>query len=181
MDIILIIMHLNKVQGSGEMGKYNLDRTEQYDLLNENWKQIEGYEGVYQVSDQGRVKKKYKNGKVYYSIGGKAEQGYLQVHLRLNGKLVARKRVHDLVAETFIRPIDYKKQCVHHISGIKNQNALSNLEIVDIASHHSQHNKGKKNSQEARTKMSLSHLGKKLSKEHCKRISQGKRKNRGEY
>lgn len=44
-----------------------------------------------------------------------------------NGK---SKRVHRIVVEAFIRPMN-DKEVVNHISGIKNQNDLNNLEITD--------------------------------------------------
>lgn len=102
----------------------------------EVWKDIKGYEGLYQISDVGRVKsldqyiKCKKNNKRL--IKGKIlktyinENGYEWVRLYNNTK---RKiyRVHRLVAEAFIDNPE-NKPCVNHKDGNKENNKLDNLE-----------------------------------------------------
>lgn len=102
----------------------------------ETWKDVVGYEGLYQVSDLGRVRSldritKDKNN-VEYRRKSKIlqpwddTQGYKIVDLRKDGKRKAAK-VHRLVAETFIQNPENKEQ-VNHIDGIKSNNNVSNLE-----------------------------------------------------
>lgn len=106
----------------------------------EVWKDIEGYEGLYQVSNLGRVKSLERN--VVYSgqtrhvkerimkqtekKGGRCEQGYLQICLKKNN-VVKNFRVHRLVANAFIQNPE-GKETVNHIDGNKHNNCVDNLE-----------------------------------------------------
>ena len=100
----------------------------------EIWKDVVGYEGVYQVSNTGKVKRigEYTNqtGKTWKSErilkpGCKAK-GYLYVQLSKEGK-ASPKHVHRLVAEAFIENPD-NKPTVNHKNGNKSDNAVDNLE-----------------------------------------------------
>ena len=103
---------------------------------NEIWKQVKGYEGIYEISSIGRLKrlsKTYtdKNGVTYskkesITIGQKTKQGYLRTGLTKNG-VRTKYLVHRLVAESFIPNPENKKQ-VNHKNGIKDDNRLDNLE-----------------------------------------------------
>ena len=99
----------------------------------EVWKDIPGYEGLYQVSNLGRVKSfpKKKGCGVGYTqkelILKSASNGhYLFVVLRKDRK-PKMCYVHRLVAQAFI-PNPNKKCDVNHISGIKTDNRVENLE-----------------------------------------------------
>nr|DAQ29436.1 MAG TPA: homing endonuclease [Caudoviricetes sp.] len=100
--------------------------------MNEIWKDIEGYEGLYQVSNLGRVKSfdsidklgRIRKGRVLKGI--KDVKGYLLVNLYKNS-IVYTKRLHRLVAETFIPNLENKPQ-VNHIDENKANNIVSNLE-----------------------------------------------------
>lgn len=103
--------------------------------MQEIWKDIEGYEGLYQVSNLGRVKSLEKNiwnghsfrtKKEFIFVGGKDKRGYLYVILSKNGVKKIFK-LHRLVAFSFI-PNLYNKQEVNHINGIKTDNRVENLE-----------------------------------------------------
>lgn len=91
----------------------------------EEWKDIEGYEGIYQISNLGNVKSlKYHKEKRIKS--NKNRNGYLKIGLILNGK---RKHIsiHRLVAKAFI-PNPNSLPEVNHIDGNKENNKVENLE-----------------------------------------------------
>lgn len=96
----------------------------------ENWKSIEGYEGLYEVSDEGRVKSlrsstRHPNGCI---LKAGTWTGYALVGL--NKDRVAKKfYVHRLVAEAFHGLPDGKE--VNHLNGQKLDNRASNLEVCD--------------------------------------------------
>lgn len=92
----------------------------------EIWKDVVGYEGLYEVSSLGRVKSyvKNKSGRILKNI--LLNSGYETVGLFFNG-FTNRKLVHRLVAESFICNPDLKNT-VNHIDGIKNNNFALNLE-----------------------------------------------------
>ena len=96
----------------------------------ENWKSIIGYEGLYEVSDQGRVKS-LKRGKERILKPAKQRWGYLQVRLCKNSQKKDFK-VHRLVAEAFCpNPCPDKFDQVNHRDENKTNNAASNLEWCD--------------------------------------------------
>ncbi|WNT43856.1 HNH homing endonuclease [Lactococcus phage PMBT68] len=87
--------------------------------MTEIWKDIIGYEGLYQVSNLGRVKGKRMKG-LYTD-----KDGYYHVNLYKNGKMT-NTFVHRLVALNFIDNPENKAQ-VNHIDENKSNNAVSNL------------------------------------------------------
>ena len=92
----------------------------------EIWKDIKGYEGMYQASNLGQIKSlKLKKEKILKQC--KNEHGYLVVNLCKNGKWKTC-RVHRLIADTFI-PNPENKPCVNHINGQKDDNNIKNLEF----------------------------------------------------
>jgi hypothetical protein len=100
--------------------------------VTEIWKDVVGYEGLYQVSNLGRVKSYYaKNGVLSDTprlLGGKRDKdGYVEVRLCKNGR-VAYKRAHRLVVSHFLTG-DMSLQ-VNHIDGDKSNNRVDNLELV---------------------------------------------------
>lgn len=101
--------------------------------MKEIWKDIVGYENLYEVSNLGRVKSKEKlawNGHHYRKLPSKFRSlrngEYLDVNLCKYGK-VKRLKVHRLVAEAFI-PNTENKETVNHIDGNKYNNRVDNLE-----------------------------------------------------
>lgn len=94
----------------------------------EQWENIVDYEGVYEVSDQGRVRR-VETGKI--RIPGKRREGYLIVNLSKNGT-TATRIIHRLVAIAFVQNPDNKPE-VNHKNGIKIDNRASNLEWATIA------------------------------------------------
>jgi hypothetical protein len=99
----------------------------------EIWKDITGYEGLYQASNYGNVRSlNYKKtGKIQNLKLRLHREGYLQVGLRLNGK---RKHfgVHVLVAMAFLRhiPDGHNLLVDHKKEGDPTDNRLENLQIT---------------------------------------------------
>lgn len=96
------------------------------ELANEQWRDIEGYDGAYQVSDLGRVRSKHSGEWKVLSTSSN-NSGYLQVQLSKDGK---KKHflVHRLVAQAFIENDDDNKTQINHRNEIKSDNRLWNLE-----------------------------------------------------
>lgn len=107
------------------------------EVLEEIWKDIKGYESLYQVSNTGKVKslshytrnnanggKRLTKGRILSTY--KMPNGYLQVQLSRN-EIREKKYVHRLVAEMFL---DNKHNLsdVNHIDGNKDNNSVDNLE-----------------------------------------------------
>lgn len=91
--------------------------------MKEIWKDIEEYEGFYQISTLGRVKR-VATGRILKN--GKNRGGYLYVDLCKNGKRKNHK-IHRLVAKAFI-PNPENKPEVNHVDEDKTNNMVSNLE-----------------------------------------------------
>ena len=96
----------------------------------EKWKQIKGYESLYEISNYGNVKSFHKN------KDGKAMKLYTEKlnHTNYKGLTLVNKegnkkqfRVHRLVAEHFIENKD-NKRFVNHIDNNGETNNVNNLE-----------------------------------------------------
>jgi hypothetical protein len=107
-------------------------------IAEELWKDVVGYEGLYQCSNIGRVRSldkvihtnnqhgscsKWKKGKQLKQYDN--QHGYLVAHLH-NGK-PKTIAVHRIIALAFIPNTDNKSE-VNHIDGDKTNNKISNLE-----------------------------------------------------
>ena len=88
----------------------------------ENWKPIPGYEGRYEVSDQGNVKSFRRSRDGYILRPGRMPGGHLSVALGRNNS----QCVHKLVLLTFIGAAPVRHECLH-INGIPSDNRLCNL------------------------------------------------------
>ncbi len=99
--------------------------------MNEKWKPILGYEGLYEVSDAGRVKSlpKYLGPRYRGEVilkPGYSKDGYLLVALCIDS-ILKTQRVHRLVLETFNGPCPEGMEC-NHKNGVKTDNTIENLE-----------------------------------------------------
>lgn len=101
----------------------------------EQWRSVPGYEGFYEVSDEGRVR---SVSRVVASVSGgrrmaaqeikgrvSSNTGYRQVHLARCGRYWYTT-AHHLVALAF-GLLDQPGQVVDHINGVRTDNRLSNL------------------------------------------------------
>ena len=104
-------------------------------VVNEEWRDVSGYEGLYQVSNLGRVRsldRWRKNGSGEYKQKGRilnqgyTTTGYKQIVLNKDKKRKTLK-VHRLVAIAFI-PNPENKPNVNHIDGNPHNNNVENLE-----------------------------------------------------
>lgn len=93
--------------------------------MKEIWKDVAGYEGLYQVSNLGRVKS-VKGVSERILKGGNDCHGYLCLNLWKNNQRIMFK-IHRLVAQAFIPNPENKPQ-VNHIDEDKTNNVDSNLE-----------------------------------------------------
>lgn len=100
----------------------------------EQWRPVFGYEGGYEVSDQGRIRsldRQTWDGRCWRKIKGQEikrctqSNGYLTVNLRKDCVSCTRT-VHSLVLEAFIGLAKQGQQC-RHLDGDKKNNALINL------------------------------------------------------
>jgi len=91
--------------------------------MKEIWKDIDGYNGVYKVSNIGNVINAKKNKKLKQQID---RYGYPQIKLSKNG-YGCYKNIHRLVAKAFI-PNPKNKPQVNHINHIRSDNRTENLE-----------------------------------------------------
>lgn len=136
---------------SERMANYRISKSkENASDIKVEWKLIEGFDGIYSVSNYGEVKNN-RTGRLMKQR--KTEKGYLRVGLTTNGKPKCM-RVHRLVAQAFI-PNPEDKPEVNHIDFNKENNCVNNLEWVT----------GKEN-----TNHSLGNR-KKSNKIECKNIS----------
>jgi hypothetical protein len=96
-------------------------------MMEEEWKDVNGYEGHYKVSNGGNILSLKRNSLVIMSPSSTLE-GYLRIKLSKNS-ISKTISVHRIVCENFIPKIDGKRY-INHKNGIKNDNRVENLEWV---------------------------------------------------
>jgi len=110
----------------------------------EQWRPVAGYEGLYEVSDAGRVRSvdgERWNGQITHKFTGRilkqATSAYKQVTLSKNKKLKTY-RVHQLVADAFLPPCPglrgRRAGCyqVDHINNNRFDNRACNLQWLTV-------------------------------------------------
>lgn len=102
--------------------------------MNEEWRDIKGFEGLYQISNLGRVKSLERYSPQNHLLPEKilnvchAQGGYVDVSLYKDG-IRYHKKPHKLVAEAFIPNPDNLSE-VDHIDADKDNNCVENLRWV---------------------------------------------------
>lgn len=94
----------------------------------EIWKDVVGYEGLYKVSNLGRIFSIRRNTIMHPSLN---VQGYYRVHLKCSKKTLKTKNVHLLVAYSFLNHTACgMKLVINHKDHDKTNNNVDNLEVV---------------------------------------------------
>ena len=99
--------------------------------MSERWKQVLGYETLYEISNQGRLARtRTRGGKPAWRLlrGTPGSLGYVRYALCRNSKRRDHS-AHRLAWEAFNGPIPDDLQ-INHKNGVKHDNRLDNLEIV---------------------------------------------------
>lgn len=94
--------------------------------IKEIWKDIKGYEGLYKISNMGRVYSLLTE--KFLKPGINNQTKYKAVVLYNKGKTITKK-IHRLIAEHFI-PNPENKSFIDHIDGNRQNNSISNLRWV---------------------------------------------------
>ena len=137
-----------------------------FDLKNEYmeeiWKDVKGYEELYQVSNYGQIRSvdrtvgyRYKGKQRIYKgrmLKQVVRNGYLSVSLSKENKL-KQKNIHRLVAEAFL-PNPFNLPVINHIDENKKNNMVSNLEWCSCA-YNTNYGSGRKKQAESQQKVVL--------------------------
>jgi hypothetical protein len=113
----------------------------------EIWKSIPNYEGLYSVSNYGRIKRDFRIDYIKSKLGNVYEKtyeemilkfgytrGYCKVTLFDEFKNKKTLQVHRIVLKTFNPVFNMENLTVNHKDGIKYNNHVDNLEWMDMKS-----------------------------------------------
>ena len=94
-------------------------------MTKEIWRDVPSFEGLYKVSNTGKVKRLFRNGKERILAGKIDKDGYINVILSKNQKK-KHCRLHRIIAEAFVPNPENKPQVNH-----KDRNKQNNFVDVD--------------------------------------------------
>lgn len=101
-------------------------RVDKVNTMPERWKEVVGYEGLYEVSNRGNVRSFCRTPKGKILKPGTDTKGYYFVNL-YKDKKANTQRVHRLVLAAFVgEHPDGKPECCHN-NGVRTDNRLENL------------------------------------------------------
>ena len=137
-------------------------------LYKVEWKPIEGYEGLYEISNNGKVRGLDRKD----NKGRKVKGQIIKIHINTHGYQIVdlckdgeRKhyQLHRLIAKTFIPNPDNKPH-IDHINTIKSDNRIKNLRWVTRSENMLNELTRKHNSERQ--------IGRKLTEEHKKKVKE---------
>ena len=102
--------------------------------MKEEWKWVNGFEGLYQISNTGKLKSFRKDSSGHIMSNKDKNGWYFTVNLSDERNKCHTTRIHTLVAKHFIGEIP-KGYHVHHIDGNKQNNVVTNLKIMHPSEH----------------------------------------------
>lgn len=112
--------------------------------MKEIWKDVKGYEGIYRVSNLGKVKSLKRKVNIQSGSQRTVNEKILKNQLYSNGYNFVKLSkdhvsqpysIHRLVGIAFI-PNPQNKPCINHKNGIKTDNRVENLEWVTYSENH---------------------------------------------
>jgi hypothetical protein len=118
---------------------YNANCKDMTNIQEEIWKDVVGYEGLYQVSNIGNVRSLPRNGTSLCAkiLRQSLSKGYPKVNLSKNN-LTKEGKVHRLMGFAFMMDTYFEGAHINHINGIKTDNRIDNFKWV-TPSENSQH------------------------------------------
>ena len=108
----------------------------------EIWKDIPEYEGLYQVSNLGRIKSKIGNHAIILK-SYITPKGYERLQIYIEGKKY-NKFVHSLVASTWLNDLMNCDFEIHHKDFNSLNNSADNLEYISKIQHYKKHEEKRK-------------------------------------
>ena len=89
--------------------------------MSDIWYPLKNYEGLYEITKSGKIRRTPRELKTT-----KDAQGYQVVQLRDCNGNIKNKKLHRLIAETFLENPE-NKPCVDHINTVRTDNRVENL------------------------------------------------------